>query len=459
MFFFLWTTTILCGAEERPNFLIILADDCTYNDLPLYGGKNAMTPRIDLLAKEGMVFNRAYLSSSMCQPSRAELYSGLYPMSNGCAWNHSGCRPEVTGMPQALKGLGYRAGLAGKVHIRPAEVFPFEKIGGFDHNCVRNPTLDHDLRPIREFMEEGDRPFCLVVALTEPHVPWVMGDSSRYPPGKLKLPPNLADTERTRQDFGSYLAEITYMDGQVGEILDTLDQAGKKNDTLVMFTSEQGSQFPGCKWTTWDTGLHTALVARWPGKVAPGKRTDALVQYADILPTLLELANADPTGLDGSSFAGVLLSEQKEHRKYVYGMHNNFPEGPPYPTRTISDGDHRLILNLTPDEIYIEKHLMGMKGNAVPNNPYWATWVRDSWDNPLIYNLVKRYQSRSALTFYHTAKDPFEMNDLSAEKKYLMKIRLFQKELEKWMMEEGDPGVYLDTQRAHRAAKLGAHLF
>ena len=80
------------------------------------------------------------------------------------------------------------------------------------------------------------------------------------------------------------------MDGQVGEILDSLDKSGRADDTLVLFTSEQGSQFPGCKWTTWNTGLHTALIARWPGAVDPGRRTDALVQYADVLPTLLDLA-------------------------------------------------------------------------------------------------------------------------------------------------------------------------
>ena len=69
-------------------------------------------------------------------------------------------------------------------------------------------------------------------------------------------------------------------------------------------------------------------------------------------------------------------------------MHNNFPEGPPYPTRTLSDGTYRLVLNLTPDEMFIEKHLMGLKGNAVLNNPYWTTWVRDAWANPEIYRLV-----------------------------------------------------------------------
>jgi uncharacterized sulfatase len=460
---FIFPCVFLIGqaaTPEKPNFLLILADDCTYNDLPLYGGGNAKTPNLDRFASQGLTFNRAYVSSSMCQPCRAELYSGLYPMGNGCAWNHSGCRPEITGMPQAMGKLGYRVGLAGKTHIRPAEVFPFEKVEGFDPNCVRNPTLDHDLRPIKQFISgEKDQPFCLVIALTEPHVPWVMGDASQYPPRKLKLPPNIADTPRTREDFSKYLAEITYMDSQVGDILDTLKSVGKEDDTLVLFSSEQGSQFPGCKWTTWDTGLHSALIARFPGRIEAGKRTDALVQYADIFPTLLEIAGAEPKGLDGQSFDTVLRGKEKKHRAYVYGMHNNFPEGPPYPTRTISDGTHRLILNLTPGELFIEKHLMGLKGNAVLNNPYWATWVRDSWVKPEIYKLVKRYQSRPPVSFYDTLKDPYEMNDLAGGPKYQTKMKEMREELEAWMKREGDPGAGLDSREAQQAAKSGEHIY
>ena len=460
---FIFPCVFLIGqaaTPEKPNFLLILADDCTYNDLPLYGGENAKTPNLDRFASQGLTFNRAYVSSSMCQPCRAELYSGLYPMGNGCAWNHSGCRPEITGMPQALGKLGYRVGLAGKTHIRPAEVFPFEKVEGFDPNCVRNPTLDHDLRPIKQFISgEKDQPFCLVIALTEPHVPWVMGDASQYPPKQLKLPPNIADTPRTREDFSKYLAEITYMDAQVGDILDTLKSVGKEDDTLVLFSSEQGSQFPGCKWTTWDTGLHTALIARFPQRIEAGKRTNALVQYADILHTLLEIAGAEPKGLDGRSFDAVLRGKEKKHRAFVYGMHNNFPEGPPYPTRTISDGTHRLILNLTPGELFIEKHLMGLKGNAVLNNPYWATWVRDSWAKPEIYKLVKRYQSRPPVSFYHTLEDPYEMNDLAGGPKYQTRMKEMRQELEAWMEREGDPGVWLDSSEAQQAAKSGEHIY
>ena len=448
--------------SRRPNILLILADDCTYNDLPIYGGRNAATPNIDRLAAQGLVFDRAYLSSAMCQPCRAELYSGLYPMRNGCAWNHSASRPDLTSMPHHLGALGYRVGLAGKVHVKPAKAFPFQTVEGFDGNCVRNPTRPHDTQHIRRFMaDDSDKPFCLVVALVEPHVPWVMGDASKYPPKKLHLPPNIADTPRTRADYARYLAEITYMDGQVGEILKVLAETGRADETLVLFTSEQGSQFPGCKWTNWDTGLHTAMIARWPGKVAPGQRTDAMVQYADVLPTLMEAAGgaASAHDYDGSSFLPVLLGRKSTHRRYVYGMHNNIPEGPAYPIRTVSDGKYRYIRNLRPDEIYIEKHLMGWSGQGELNNPYWSTWVRQAWADRHTYDLVKRYMTRPAEQLYHTAQDPYEMTNLADDPAAAdIKARL-SAELDRWMKGQGDPGAPQDTSEAIQAARRGKHLY
>ncbi len=446
---------------RRPNVLVILADDCTYRDLPIYRGPNAKTPRIEQLASEGLVFNRAYVSSAMCQPCRAELYTGLFPMRNGCAWNHSASRPDVTSMPHHLGTLGYRVGLAGKVHVAPNKVFPFESIGGFDPNCVRNPTRPHDTEPMRRFITaDSDQPFCLVIALVEPHVPWVMGDTSPYPPDKLQLPPNLADTPRTRQDYNRYLAEITYMDSQVGDILDVLEQSGLADDTLVLFSSEQGCQFPGCKWTNWDTGLHTALIARWPGHVTPGRRTDAMVQYADVLPTLMAAAGAETQhDYDGTSFLPVLLGQRTTHRDFVYGMHNNIPEGPPYPIRTISDGRYRYIRNLRPDEIYIEKHLMGWSGDGQLNNPYWATWVREAWNDQHTYDLVKRYMSRPAEQLYDTAADPYELNDRADDPTLATVKAKLSAELDRWMKAQGDPGAPEDTAEALQAARRGQHRY
>ncbi|TWU58781.1 Choline-sulfatase [Rubripirellula tenax] len=452
------------ATADQPNVLVIMADDCTYNDLSIYGGLNAKTPNLDQLAGEGLVFNQAYVAEAMCQPCRAELYTGQYPMRNGCAWNHSSSVPETRSIPHHLSELGYRVGIAGKVHVLPQKAFPFEDVPGFEKSCVREPTRTHDLSGAEAFVTRStDQPFCMVIALVEPHVPWVMGDASAYPAKKIVLPPNIADTKVTREAFSRYLAEITYMDGQVGEILAMLEATGHAEDTLVLFTSEQGSQFPGNKWTNWDTGVHTALIARWPGIVAAGKRTDALVQYADIAPTIVDAVGGDVTGksFDGTSFLSVLKGQADTHRKYVYGVHNNVPEGPPYPVRSISDGKYRYIRNLSPESLYIEKHVMAHQNSTSPSRTYWQTWVWETANSDAIYRLVDRYQRRPAETLYHTATDPYEMqNLLNTDSTSIAKTREeLSLELDRWLESQGDPGIEQDTRESHRAAKQGNHRF
>ena len=461
------STFFAAAAEEPPpppNVLIIMADDCTWNDLPLYGGRNAKTPNLDVLAARGLTFDQAFLASAMCQPCRAELYTGQYPLRNGCAWNHSASRPGTRSLPHLLRPLGYRVGIAGKVHVKPATAFPFDKVPGFDPSCVRDPTQPHDLAGITDYMRgtaDGDEsPFCLVVALVEPHVPWTMGDASRYPPKKIELPPYLADTALTREHYADYLAEITYMDGQVGDIIGALDAAGKSDTTLVLFTSEQGSQFPGGKWTNWSAGVQTALIAAWPKNVHPNKRTDALVQYADIAPTLVELAGGDPDSadyaFDGSSFAKVLHGKASRHRDFAYGMHNNLPEGPSYPIRSITDGRYRYIRNLSPGELYIEKHLMG--GGRL-NNPYWSTWLgADPISQPRVYELARRYMSRPAEQLYLPGQDPYELNDLAADPAHAAARDRLATALDAWMTSQSDPGRAVDTVEALKAARRGEHL-
>ncbi len=446
----------------QPNVLVIMADDCTYNDLPVYGGQNARTPSLDRLATQSLTFDKSYLCSAMCQPCRAELFTGQYPMTNGCAWNHSASRATTQSLPQYLKPLGYRVGIAGKVHVLPQKAFPFEDVPGYDSSCVRNPTTPHDPAGITEFMlRDTQQPFCLVVALVEPHVPWVMGDATAYPPQSLKLPPNIADTEVTRDAYSHYLAEITYMDQQVGEILEIIQTNQLDGNTVVFFTSEQGAQFPGCKWTNYDTGVHTALMCRWPGVVQPDSRTSALVQYADIAPTIVEIAGGKTADFpfDGHSILPVLRGETQHHRQFVYGMHNNFPEGPSYPIRSVSDGQFRYITNLTPDEIYIEKHVMGRESDGRLNNTYWGTWVWDSQTSKRSYDLVRRYMLRPSEEFYRIADDPYEMHNLVHDPQHQQAKDNLKTQLGQWMTSQKDPGIELDTKESHNAAKKVNHRF
>ncbi|WP_346859419.1 sulfatase [uncultured Draconibacterium sp.] len=440
--------------KGSPNVLIIMADDCTHSDLPLYGGSNVQTPQIDKLASQGMTFNNAFVTMSMCVPCRAELYTGLQPVSSGVCWNHAIARPGTQSIVQYLSELDYRVGIAGKVHADPREVYPFEMVEGVERNCV-SETAKYDKAGLKEFMERNnDQPFCLVTALVVPHIPWTVGDPSHFNPDELKLPPYLADNKETRREFAKYLAEIEVLDKQVGETLGLLDELNIAENIIVIFTSEQGAQLPFCKWTNWNNGVHTGFIVRWPGKVKSGTRSDALIQYNDVLPTLLDaLGNKTEAEFDGSSFLPVLLGKKEKHREYAYFMHNNVPEGPAYPIRSVTDGTHHYIRNLSPESLYIERHLM----TRMPLNKYWPSWVFDASDDPEILDLVSRYQKRPAEELYNLVNDPNEMSNLSNQKEVSEIQKKLSNELDKWLKEQGDPGAEIDTYEELKNAKSGKH--
>jgi N-sulfoglucosamine sulfohydrolase len=442
------------GRNAQPNILIIMGDDCTYNDLSLYGGVNVRTPNINQLANQGLTFNRAFLCMSMCVPCRAALYTGMYPVRSGVCWNHVPARDGVESIVQVLGRMGYRTGIAGKVHADPRSVFPFEMVEGIERNCV-SETAEYDDRELATFITRNDDPFCLVAALVVPHIPWTVGDPSHFDPNDLVLPPYLADTRETRKEFARYLAEIEVLDQQVGSLLDMLDKTGKADNTLVIFTSEQGAQLPSCKWTNWNTGVHTAFIVRWPGVVEAGNRTNALVQYVDVLPTLVEASGGkvDKEAFDGASFLDVLLGNRDTHREYGYFMHNNIPEGPPYPIRSVTDGKYHYIRNLSPENLYIEKHVAA----RMPLNPFWDSWMWAAWEDRHAMDMIKRYMSRPAEQLYRLDNDPDEMNDLASDPAHREAMERLSDQLDHWMAEQGDPGESIDTKEVWEAAQKGRH--
>jgi len=431
---------------KKPNFLVIITDDLTYTDLGSYGGQNVKTPVIDRFIASGMKFEYAYVSMSMCCPCRHELYSGLYPMRSGATWNHCTARPGTKSICHYLGNLGYRVGLAGKGHVTPRASYPFQNVPGFERGCC-STTNTYTVDGIKAFMtSEPEKPFCLVVALILSHTPWTIGDPGQFTLDQLKLPPHFADTPETRQDYAKYLAEIAAVDKQIGDVLKALDDTGRADNTLVLFTSEQGGQWPGAKWTCWEQGMHTALAVRWPGKVKPGSTTDALVQYADVVPTFIEAAGGDAKGrkLDGMSFLDVLTGKKTTHRTYVYGMHNNVPEGPPYPIRTIRTKRFRYIWNLTPEAEYVEKHM------EVPRKwgDHWASWKKAAKTDEHARKMVNRFRRRPAEELYQSNEDAYELTNLAADPKYAKVKADLRAELERWMKEQGDPGMARDTMEA-----------
>jgi uncharacterized sulfatase len=185
-----------------------------------------------------------------------------------------------------------------------------------------------------------------------------------------------------------------------------------------------------------------------------GTRTDALVQYNDVLPTLLDALGGKPNNdFDGSSFLPVLKREKETHREYAFFMHNNVPEGPAYPIRAVTNGKYHYIRNLMPDNLYIEKHLMA----RMPLNKYWPSWVFESTENAKTLDLVTRYMKRPYEELYNTLADPNEMKNIAGNSEMNEVKNELSAKLDKWMKQQGDPGAEIDSMEELNKAQMGEH--
>ncbi|MCK4676929.1 MAG: sulfatase-like hydrolase/transferase [Bacteroidales bacterium] len=230
---------------------------------------------------------------------------------------------------------------------------------------LNSPLKNHGCSYLDAFVDVINRadesPFFLIYAPHDPHNPWNYGNPDKYNPDAVEIPAYLIDCPETRAQIIRYYAEITYMDWQFGQLLDYLDKEGLTDNTIVIFTSEQGSSFPFAEWTCYDNGLKTYFIMRWPGHIKPGTRNAALTQYVDVIPTLFEAVGVRPekintgisdaegyTGFDGKSFLKV-LSGKKRHRKYVYGVYATrgiISGSEAYPIRSIRSRKYKYIINM-----------------------------------------------------------------------------------------------------------------
>jgi N-sulfoglucosamine sulfohydrolase len=424
----LWSSAI--SAVGKPNFVFVIADDCTFSDIGCYGGQ-AKTPNIDRLATEGMRFTRCFQTAPMCSPTRHNIYTGQYPVKTGAYPNHTFARPGTKSIVHYLKPLGYRVMLSGKTHIAPKDtVFPFEYTGG------KNP----DMGKIDTLFGEcvgSETPFCLFACSNEPHTPWNKGDASQYPPEKNKLPPYIADTPFVREHFSKYLAEITYYDDQVGQILALIDKHGLRENTLVVVVSEQGNSLPFAKWTCYDMGLQSAMIVRWPGKVRAGSETDAMVEYCDVTPTFVDTAGGTPAPLlDGRSFLPVLLGKADRHKDYTYGIMTTrgiINGNDCYPIRSVRDKQYRLVWNLNYREPF--------RNACTKSQDFQSMLAAAKAGDERAKRVTHRYQHRPEFELFDCVADPLQMANLAADERYAGTVKELKTKLDAWMTSQGDQGI------------------
>ena len=418
-------------SASRPNLVIFLSDDHGVLDSEIYGSKSVRTPNMRRLAADGMVFTRAFVASPSCAPSRAALLTGLYPPRNGAEANHARPKADLRKLPAYLKELGYETAAFGKVsHYRYTPDY------GFDH--WGNDTF-HDPKAIPaalEFLEKRDsaKPLCLFVGSNWPHVPWPENPEP-FRPEDATLPAKSVDTPETRVSRAQYYAAVAKMDDELGKVYDLAQKKFGRN-MIFLHTSDHGAQWPFGKWNLYDTGIRTPFVAVWPGVVQGGSRSEAMIQWIDILPTLVELGGGKaPNGIDGRSFAPVLRGRAKEHRTEIFTTHSGDGNYNVYPIRSVRTARWKYIRNLHPEfQHATHTNRDGGRDGIV----YWRSWEKAAQTDEKARAVVQAFRQRPAEELYDLTNDPDELKNLAADPKHAKTLADMRRQLDGWLQATGD---------------------
>ncbi len=408
------------SAAEKPNFVVIFTDDQGYGDLSCFGGKHVNTPRIDQMAAEGSRLTSFYVAAPVCTPSRAALMTGCYPkridMATGSnfgvllAGDTKGLNPDEITIAEVLKTVGYKTGMFGKWHLGDQPEFlptkqGFDEYFGipFSHDIhpfhprqshfkfpplallenetviEMDPDADYLTKRITEhavsFIKRNkNEPFFLYVPHPIPHKPlhvsppYMKGVASEIT-DKLKNEAGSIDYKTRDRLFRQAINEI---DWSVGQILDTLKSAGIDENTLVIFTSDNGpaigsaGPLRGRKGSTFEGGMRESTVIRWPSRIPASKSNDELMTTMDLLPTLANLAGAEippDRVIDGKDIWPTLIGEaQTPHKAFFYHRGNALS--------AVRSGKWKLHTNKgKPTQLYDLESDIGEKTNIIKSHP------------------------------------------------------------------------------------------
>ena len=417
------------GQAAPPNIVVFLSDDHTITDSSLYGSTEIQTPNMDRIAATGMTFDCAFVASPSCAPSRAALLTGLMPSRNGAEPNHAKPNAAIKKLPAYFQELGYEVVAFGKVgHYKQTKDYGFDlaKHLGY-HEDIAVPAAIEWLKE-----RNSDKPLCLFVGTNWPHVPWPAAEE--FKPDKVQIPIRHVDTIETRAARATYLQAVRTMDRELGEVYDMAQEKLGK-ETLFIHTSDHGAQWPFGKWTLYDTGIRTPLIVSWPGKVTPGVRTQAMVSWVDLLPTIVEAAGGTiDDDLDGRSFLPVLLGSAQTHRDAIFTVHSGDGNFNVYPSRSMRDARFKYIRNLHPEFKFMSHVMTPAKKEA----SYWTSWIEKAETDQSAREIVRAYTQRDAEELYDLELDPDELHNLAGNLDHKDQLVQMRHDLTAWMSQQGD---------------------
>jgi len=445
------------AAARRPNILLILGDDLG-PQLHCYGDSTAHTPSFDRLAKEGTRFTNAYVTQSSCSPSRASIFTSLYPHQHGQLGlvPAFSMHPHIPTLPRILKEAGYRTGVIGKIHVLPDSALAFDYVEEMIGEAEEGSMLEEGERPQRinrrskdvvaiaalaKTFLETDRahPFFLVLSYPDPHRPFE-NQVAGIPAEPLRaddvstLPFLGIDTPAIRKNVAGYYNSIERLDHGVGLVLATLADAGLESTTLVIACGDQGPPFARSKGTCYEAGIKVPLLIRWPGAGARGAVSNAFVSTIDLMPTILEIAGCPtPSGIEGKSLAELVrtaASNNSAFRELVFSEFNQHGVLGRYPRRAVRDERYKLILNLEPEKPNPLKEIDG--------DISWSESRRPEFEGTEVRRLYDEFASPPEIQLYDLHNDPWEMKNLAGDATYQKTREELLRILTEWRSDHGD---------------------
>ncbi|ANW95883.1 N-sulfoglucosamine sulfohydrolase [Wenyingzhuangia fucanilytica] len=427
--------------NEQPNMVFFLADDQDVYDYGCYGNEKVNTAAVDRLAKEGMLFTNAFTAQAICAPSRSQLFTGKYPLKNGCFANHTATKPTIQSVTTHMKNLGYEVVLAGKSHVKPSNVYHWDK----EWEPVPKKNVPRDYIPldsIENYFKNAKKPFCMFITSKYPHSKYF--DVKNAKADDIKFFP-FNENKKSDQAFvknkAGYYRSIEEDNTQLEGVLKLVDTYLTDN-TLFIYSADHGVSG---KFTVKDIGLKVPFVVRWPKVIKAGSTSNQLIHYTDVLPTFMEIAGGNATpDMDGKSFLSLLKGKDNNIHEYVYGVrtNQNILNSEIFPSRMIRDKRHKYIRNFNALEV-LDKNLTGK-----PNVDYFIKRGANAHKNEPFEEL------------YDLQNDPFEQHNLASDLDYKSIKEKLAKDMFVWMKTQGDIlsedmiGIPIITPKGNKGFKL-----
>jgi N-sulfoglucosamine sulfohydrolase len=461
-----YIASILCflfiaiSPAQGRNIVMLISDDHS-PQAGYLGSDDVQTPNLDRLADMGVSFSRAYSCVASCAASRSVIYTGMFNHSNG-QFGHAHSvynfqtHSWVESLPKLLNDAGYNTGLIGKFHVNTHEIYPFDtliegveswplNVGPFRGN--RNVAVMAD--SARKFIEDsGDDPFLLVMGYSDPHRGSGPGGFSNftdydaritpvtYKPEDVNVPWWLPDAPEVRQEITEYFTAVSRMDQGVGMILDILQESGKMDDTMIIYTSDNGMAFVNAKTNLYGPGVHMPFLVYTPNLKKRGATNNAMISFIDLVPTILDWADAPGPkeyDLPGRSFLPVIERENPRGWNKVYVSHT-FHETPMYyPMRGIRTDKYLYLMNVA---------------HQLPFPHAADLWISPTWrgvvergDRTVGPRTVAAYNQRPREELYDLTKDPQEGTNVAGDPTYAEVLEEMRTDLKQWRTDTKDPWI------------------